>query len=181
MKKTIALLISALFLAQNPVFIYAAQAAVVKSVRVSSESVYITTDKPVRYKAFTMSDPPRLIVELDDSRLKTLEEIPVNSVFIRKVRTGQFKTSPVSVSRIVLELTQKAVYDITQKGTEMVVVIGGKFNPKKYDLKDAPAAVQPSAAEPESVKVIAPSPPGAAPSFTGPPASRPADRPRDSA
>ena len=161
MKKTIALLISALFLAQNPVFIYAAQAAVVKSVRVSSESVYITTDKPVRYKAFTMSDPPRLIVELDDSRLKTLEEIPVNSVFIRKVRTGQFKTSPVSVSRIVLELTQKAVYDITQKGSELIVVLGGKLSAPKRTLKDAPAKAKPAA--PEEVKVIAPSPAKAEP------------------
>ena len=134
----------------EPVFIYAAQAAVVKSVRVSSESVYITTDKPVKYRAFTMSDPPKLIVERDDARLKTLEEIPVNSVFIRRVRTGQFKTSPVSVSRIVLELTQKAVYDITQKGSELMVVLGGKISAPKPALKDAPAAAKPAA--PEGVK-----------------------------
>jgi len=154
MKKITALLMTILFLAQNPLFIYAAENALVRSVRVSAESVYITTDKPVKYKAFAMGQPPKLVVELEDARLRTLEEIPVNSVFIKKVRTGQFKTSPVSVSRVVLELTQKAVYDITQKGNELVVVLGGKFNPGKSGLKDAPAAVTPA---PEGVKVITPS------------------------
>ena len=172
MKKTVALLITALFLTQNPIFIYAAEAAVVKSVRVSSESVYITTDRPVKYKAFRMSDPPKLVVELEDSRLKTLEEIPVNGVFLRKVRTGQFKTSPVSVSRIVLELTQKAVFDITQKGTELMVVMGGKISQPKASLKDAPAAVTPAA---EGVKVIAPSSP--AKPAAEPLAVKPADKP----
>ncbi|HBB67706.1 MAG TPA: hypothetical protein DCZ93_10505, partial [Elusimicrobia bacterium] len=154
MKKTTALLMTILFLAQNPLFIYAAENALVRSVRVSAESVYITTDKPVKYKAFAMSQPPKLVVELEDARLRTLEEIPVNSVFIKKVRTGQFRTSPVSVSRVVLELTQKAVYDITQKGNELVVVLGGKFGPGKSGLKDAPAAAEPAA---EGVKVITPS------------------------
>ena len=174
MKKMTALIITALFLAQNPIFIYAAENVIVKSVRVSSESVYITTDKPVKYKTFTMSAPPKLVVELEDSRLKTLEEIPVNSVFIRKVRTGQFKTTPVSVSRIVIELTQKAVYDITQKGTELMVVIGGKLSAPKPGLKDAPAGAAPV---PEGIKVIPPSSQTKAESVVEPVAVKPAGKP----
>jgi len=153
MKKILALTIIAVLLAQNPVFAYAAESAIVKSVRVSGESVYITTDKPVKYKSFTLSQPPKLVVELENARLKTLEEIPVNGVFISKVRTGQFKTTPLSVSRIVLELTQKSVYDIVQKGTELLVVMGGKIDSKQAVLKDAPAA--PPVAE--EVKIIPPS------------------------
>lgn len=186
MKKMTVLIIAALFPAQNPVFICAAENALVKSVRVSSESVYITTDKPVKYKAFMMGRPPKLVVELEDSRLKTLEEIPVNGTFIRKVRTGQYKTSPVSVSRVVLDLTQKAVYDITRKGTELVVVIGGRFGVKKTDLKDSPAGTAPSAAKldggaadpapaAENVKIIAPSFQDKTPVLAGPVKARPAE------
>ncbi|MFA6434477.1 MAG: type IV pilus secretin PilQ [Elusimicrobiales bacterium] len=153
MKKITVLIMIALLSAQNPVFIYAAENALVKSVRVSSESVYITTDKPVKYKSFMMSRPARLIVELENSRLGTLQEIPVNGTFIGSVRTGQFKAGPSGVSRVVLELTQKAVYDITQKGTELVVVVGGKFGSKTPALKDAPAAPE---AVPAGVKIIAP-------------------------
>ena len=151
MKKTTALVITAIFLAQNPIFIYAAESALVSPVRVSSESVYITTDKPVKYKAFMMKGrPPKLVVELEDSRMGTLQEIPVNGTFIRTVRTGQYKTGPVSISRVVLDLTQKAVYDITQKGNELVVVLGGKFRANKLEPENPPAAA-PAA---ERIKII---------------------------
>ncbi|MBI4802592.1 MAG: type IV pilus secretin PilQ [Elusimicrobia bacterium] len=153
MKKTISLAIIAVFLAQNPVFVFAVENAVVKSVRVSADSVYVTTDKPVKYRAFRPGQEPKLVLELDDARLKTLEEIPVNGAFIKKVRTGQYRTSPVSVTRIVMELTQKAVYKITQKGTELSVVFGGRRNNKTAPLKDSPAEVSVSTAP---VKIIAP-------------------------
>src|SRR3989339_1372999 len=123
MKKIISSAVTAVLLAQNPALIYAAENAVVKSVRVSADSVYVTTDKPVKYKAFSLGGD-KLVLEIEDSRLKTLQEIPVNGVFIKKVRTGQFKTSPVSVTRVVMELAQKAVYEVTQKGTELSVVFG---------------------------------------------------------
>ena len=177
MKKMTVLIITALFLAQNPVFIYAAENVLVESVRVSAESVYITTDKPVKYKAFMMSQSPTLVVELDDARLKTLQEIPVNGVFIRKVTTGQFKTSPSSVARVVLELTQKAVYDITQKGTELAVVIGGKPGVKKTGSEDSPAAAAPDT---ESVKIIAPSFQDKSPALPAPLTVKPADLNRES-
>lgn len=189
MKKTIALAITAAFLANNPVLILAAENATVRSVRVSADSVYITTDKPVKYKAFSL-DGDKLVLELDNSRLQTLQEIPVNGVFIKKVRTGQFKTSPVSVTRIVMELTQKAVYQVTQKGTELSVVFGVKVGEKPVALKDAPGAVSANTAsadrpQPSAVKVIQPdsqdkSP---APGAKGGPAMtiKPADVNRESA
>jgi type IV pilus assembly protein PilQ len=152
MKKTVSMMISALLTAQCLPLASAAEAASVKGVRVSAESVYITTDRPVKYKAFTVGSPDRIVVELQDARLKTLEDIPAGGTFLRKVRTGQHQTSPVSVARVVMDLTQKAVYDITQRGNEIVVVVGGKlFEPKKK-IKDAVTA--PST----SVKVITPSP-----------------------
>lgn len=154
MKKTISLAITAVFLAQNPALIFAVENATVDSVRVSADSVYVTTNRPVKYRAFSL-DGNKLVLELDEARLKTLQEIPVNGVFIKKVRTGQFKTSPLSVTRVVMELTQKAVYEVTQKGTELAVVFGVKQAAKPLPLKDAPSAVTPPPAS--SVKVIAPS------------------------
>jgi len=171
MKKMTVLIITAFFMAQNPIFIYAAESAVVESVRVSSDSVYITTDKPVKYKAFAKNQPPALIVELEDSRLKTLQEIPVNGVFIRKVRT-EMKEGPAGVSRVVLELTQKVVYEITQKGSELVVAMGGKIAAKKVVTENLPVA---SAPEPQSVKIIAPSSQDKTPALSVPVTVKPAD------
>ncbi len=155
MKKTVSMLISALLTAQCLPLASAAEAAAVKGVRVSAESVYITTDRPVKYRSFTVADPNRIVVELQDARLTTLEDIPAGGTFLKKVRTGQHQTSPVSVARIVMDLTQKAVYDITQRGNEIIVVVGGKlFEPKKT-VKDAPVSVSAPSTE---VKVITPSP-----------------------
>src|SRR3990167_5266016 len=151
MKKSIATAVTALLLAQNPLFLFAAENATVKSVRVSAESVYIETDRPVQYKAFTTEQPSRLVLELMDSRLQTLQEIPVNGRSLSKVRTGQFQTSPVSISRVVMDLTQKSVYEITRKGTELVVIFGARAaKPAAPAVKDSPSSV------PAGVKVIPP-------------------------
>ncbi|MDD5209246.1 MAG: AMIN domain-containing protein [Elusimicrobiales bacterium] len=151
MKKFIATALTGLLLGQNPLVLFAVENATVKSVRVSAESVYIDTDKPVQYKAFTTENPSRLVLELMDSKLKTLQEIPVNGRSLTKVRTGQFKDTPVSISRVVMDLTQKTVYEISRKGTELVVMFGARSqNPARPSIKDSPAAV------PAGVKVIAP-------------------------
>ncbi|OIO04892.1 MAG: hypothetical protein COX65_04130 [Elusimicrobia bacterium CG_4_10_14_0_2_um_filter_56_8] len=150
MKKFTVAAIIALLLGQNPLLIYAVENATVKSVRVSAENVYIDTDRPVQYKAFTTATPPRLVVDLMDSKLKTLQDIPVNGDPLDKVRTGQFQTTPVSISRIVMDLSRITAYEITRKGSELVVMFSAGSGKAAAALKDAPAAV------PAGVKVIKP-------------------------
>lgn len=153
MKKFIAASITAALLGQNPALVLAVENATVKSVRVSADSVYIATDKPVEYKAFTTDQPPRLVLELMDAKLKTLQEIPAGGAALRKVRTGQFQTSPVSISRVVMDLSQKTAYEITRKGSELIVMFNARAQrPAAPAVKDAPAAAQ------QKVKVISPEP-----------------------
>jgi type IV pilus assembly protein PilQ len=148
MKKLAALALTAVFFAQNSMILYAAENATVRSVRVSADSVYIDTDRPVEYRSFTMEQPPKFIVELTGAKLRTLQEIPVNSGPLLRVRTGQFKTSPVSVSRVVLDLSQKAAYEITRKGTELIVMLRSHH---AAAVRDTPAET------PAGVTVISPS------------------------
>jgi type IV pilus secretin PilQ/predicted competence protein len=151
MRRIIALItISIFFLTQNSMILCAAiTEATVKSVRVSSESVYIRTDKPVKYKVFMISNPPKIVLDLMNTRLKTLEEIPARGTFLKRVRTGQYKTEPQSISRIVLELSQKIAYDVVKKGNDIMIVVGGKVFNKKDRKKDSPNILLP-------VKVIVP-------------------------
>jgi len=151
MKKFMAFAVTALLLGQNPALVFAVENATVQSVRVSADNVYIATDKPVQYKAFITDQPPRLVLELLDSKLKTLQEIPVNGPALRKVRTGQFQTSPVSISRVVMDLTQKTAYEVTRKGTELIVLLGSRpAAPAAPAVKDSPAEI------PAGMKVIVP-------------------------
>lgn len=153
MRKTVSLLMSFAFFVQSTSILSAVEPATVESVRVSAESVYIKTSKPVDYKAFMLSKPPKLVLDLKNARLKTLQEIPVGGTFLRKVRTGQYQREPVSISRIVMELSQKAAYDILEKSGELVVIIGGKlFSGKKDSFKSAPKDEE----KKELVKTIVP-------------------------
>ncbi len=151
MRRIISLItISIFFLTQNSMILCAAiNEATVKSVRVSAESVYIRTDRPVEYKAFMVSNPPKIVIDLMNTRLKTLEEIPARGTFLRRVRTGQYKTVPQSISRIVLELSQKIAYDVVKKGNDIMIVVGGKLFNKKIKKKDSPNIKK-------TVKVIVP-------------------------
>ncbi len=157
MRKFIAAAVIALMTGQNPALLFAVENATVKSVRVSADNVYIATDRPVEYKAFTQRNPPKLIVDLMDARLKTLQDIPSSGDTIIKVRTGQFQSSPSSISRVVMELSGKAAYQIVRKGNELVVMFGERSAAPA--MKDAPSAVQ----VPKSVKVITPAPASAGP------------------
>lgn len=156
MKKFIAAAITAVLVGNNPAVLFAVENATVKSVRVSADSVYIATDRPVQYKAFTTEEPPRLVLELLDSKLKTLQDIPVNGQSLLKVRTGQFQSSPSSISRVVMDLTQKTAYEITRKGSELVVMFGARAAAAAA-VKDAPAA-KAAAPAPGTVRIIAPDP-----------------------
>lgn len=132
MKKIICLIVSFLLIVPENIVVFAAEYASLESVRVSSETLYIKLDKDAKYQVSEIQKPPKLIIDLKDTKLKSLQDIPVNGTFIKKVRTGQFSTD---VARVVLELTQKTIYDIAQKGNEIIVVIGGKLN-KQTSIKD---------------------------------------------
>ena len=147
MKKIQAFAVAALLLLQNSPALYALEAATVESVRVSADNVYVTTDRPVEYKTFMMAQPAKLVLELQDSKLRTLQEIPVGGNLLRKVRTGQFEPA---VSRVVMELTRKTTFEVTRRGNELIVLLGERINGQAV-VKDAPAA-----RSPKVVKIIAP-------------------------
>ncbi len=160
MKKLIASAVTLVFFAQNSMVLYALENASVQSVRVSADNVYIATDRPVEYKVLNIEQPPQMVLELLDSKMKTLQDMPANGQFLRKVRTSQFQTSPVSISRVVMELTQKTAYEITRKGSELVVMLHALPAAAKAPVQAAlPPVVQVKAAAadvPAGVKVIAP-------------------------
>jgi len=148
MKKIIAILISLFFIIPEPVILFAAQNINLESVRISAESVYIQTTGNAEYKITEIKDPPRLILDLQNTKVKTLQNLPANGTFLKRVRTGQFSTNP-DIARIVMELTQKTAYDIIKKTNEIIVVIGGKLS-KNKEIKDTPKE------EKENIPVIQP-------------------------
>lgn len=149
MKKWISILISLVLFAPSTLIAQAVEIATVQSVKVSPDSVRIRTDQPVNYNAFTTSVPPRLIIDLIDSRIKSPENFPGMGKLLKRVRTGQYRIKPMSIARIVLDLAQKATYDIISQGNEINVNL--LANAIATDLKDAPSISPATASKPQTV------------------------------
>ncbi|MCD6412979.1 MAG: AMIN domain-containing protein [Elusimicrobia bacterium] len=88
----------------------------IKDVRVKVDSakkisVVIDVTGPVNYYLFKVSNPARLVAEFTSTELGTAKrEIPVKSSFVKKIRLGQFKDTPVKISRLVFDLSGENVY-----------------------------------------------------------------------
>ncbi|MBI4055057.1 MAG: type IV pilus secretin PilQ [Elusimicrobia bacterium] len=77
------------------------------------DTLKITTSQPIRYNAFPISNPPRLVLELIQTRY-TLEskELEGKGKWLKKVRSGQYQSDPDPISRIVLDLKEPVGYEI---------------------------------------------------------------------
>lgn len=168
MKKIIACVLSFFVLGPQPIMLAAAENLTLEGIRVSSDSVYIKLDGKASYKISEMSNPPKIILDLNNSRIKTIQDLPGGGTFIKRARTGQFSKNP-DIARVVIELTQKTVYDIAQKANEISISLGGRRK-EPAAVKDAPSAdlpvIAPDAVTPsgyQALKSELPAPKAASP------------------
>jgi len=91
-------------------------------------SVEINLTNPVNYYFFNLSNPPRFVAEFTSALVdvKKREIAPKNS-FVKKVRIGQYKDTPVKISRIVFDLnTDKVFHDAILSGNTIYLAIATK-------------------------------------------------------
>jgi type IV pilus assembly protein PilQ len=125
-----------------------------KDVATEGSAIRITGDGELTYKAFQLTGPDRVVVDISGVRnAVTKKNIIVNDSVVKRVRIGQF--SP-DVIRVVLDLDSKTTYDVARQGESLVVTFGGA---------PAPAAPQPVIAvnNPPAPKPAAPKPPAPEP------------------
>ena len=86
--------------------------------------VLIKTDQKVEsYESFSLPDPPRLVIDIPNA----VHAVPASLKAagpIREIRSSQYKTQPVRVVRIVLDLTSKLPYQVEAASHELHVAIG---------------------------------------------------------
>ncbi|MEO6258730.1 MAG: type IV pilus secretin PilQ [Thermoanaerobaculia bacterium] len=88
-------------------------------------AVELATNGDVRYKAFKLDKPSRLVIDLQgvtDRLSKNV--IAVDGSSVRKIRVSQFKSSPDAVTRVVLDLNDSAPYRVTKSGDRLRISFG---------------------------------------------------------
>jgi type IV pilus assembly protein PilQ len=110
-------------------------------------TVLLKTDGKVTYKAFELSNPSRLVVDLEDvqSHVPPAQRslIP-KSDFLGKIRVAQFATAPQKIARVVFDLKSARAYEIVPSADGLLV-----------DFSDAAVARQ-SGTAPASTLAAAP-------------------------
>ncbi|MBI2788160.1 MAG: type IV pilus secretin PilQ [Elusimicrobia bacterium] len=117
--------------------------AVFQGVEVTDDLVTIKLSTAVLYNSFLTQTPPRLVMEL----LDTKHEGPTQSAkgkgaFLSGVRSSQFEKSPRLITRVVMDLVKMAGYKVATTKNGLAVQIVGSVS----DAPDAAAAPKAPAA-----------------------------------
>lgn len=112
-----------------------------KSLSYDKSALHIGLDRSVPFRVFSLSRPPRVVVELS----RTVHgpkpyEAMVNDGILDRIRSAQFKSAPEMVTRIVLEVKKLVPYRSSREGDGIVLTFEG---PAAMESASA------SAAEPE--------------------------------
>jgi len=87
-------------------------------------SVTVVCVSPPEFSKFYLDSPPRVVVDIKNCELKFDKEVvPVESKYIQRIRVRQFKTEPVKIVRVVLDLYKKQNYEVKSETNNLVVNI----------------------------------------------------------
>jgi len=125
-------------------------------------SVQLNGRGPLEAKAFTLENPPRVVVDLKGVVNRVSRRVhPVGTAGVKQVRVAQFATSPEPVVRVVVDLDQQMPYRVDPTSQGALLRVGGEPAAAPEVVASAPA--------PQPVEVAEAAPPPAPPVQENPP------------
>jgi hypothetical protein len=87
--------------------------------------VTIEADGPLEPRAFTMADPPRLVVDFENTATDLGPvSIPTGGGLVARVRSAQFRASPTPVVRVVLDLLRPVPFRVEPHAGGVTIRVG---------------------------------------------------------
>ncbi|MEA2345049.1 MAG: type pilus assembly protein PilQ, partial [Thermoanaerobaculia bacterium] len=91
----------------------------------SAIEVRLATDGDVAYNAFKLEKPSRVVIDLTGVNDKLAKNIiNVSDPVVKRIRVSQFKSAPEAVTRVVLDVDEKASYHVTKSGDALNITFG---------------------------------------------------------
>ena len=114
-----------------------------------SVEVRIAADGALKYKAFRLENPSRVVIDLDGVKNAAAKSaVTVDDDVVKRVRVAQFQPT---VARVVIDLAQKAEYTIDTQGDELRVSFGTAPTPVPIQIVEEPKPVPLPAPAPRAV------------------------------
>src|SRR5574341_646693 len=87
--------------------------------------VLVTADGPIAtYESFTLSDPPRLILDIPNATHAIPRRIAARPPMVTAIRSSQYRERPLKIVRVVLDLRATVPYQIATADNELRVQLG---------------------------------------------------------
>ncbi len=120
---------------------------IVATAAAGAVEVRISGDGAMKYKAFRLENPSRLVIDLDGVKnAVTKNNVTVDDDVVKRVRVAQFQPT---VARVVIDLAHRADYTIDAEGDEVRVAFGNAAV-----ATSAPAPEPPAPAPAATIAVI---------------------------
>ncbi len=112
-------------------------------------SVQLDGDGELSYEAFTLSNPPRFVLDLSGVRnASKFRAQDVDSGGVTRVRVSQFRTEPTAVTRVVFDLSEESLPTLRQSGSGVSVSFPGRADVPVASVQVASVTPAPVAAVP---------------------------------
>jgi hypothetical protein len=111
----------------------------ITGVNVTGGRVEIVGTKKPNFTTFTMTDPPRLVIDISEAVFSGVkEEITVGNGTITGIRTASYGSDDSAIARVLIGYEREVETDIQTSGNALVVSVAGSGG--------APAVAEPPAA-----------------------------------
>ncbi|HYH97637.1 AMIN domain-containing protein [Hyalangium sp.] len=96
----------------------------ITSVKVNGSTVEITGSKKPNFTTFTMTDPPRLVVDISEAVLRGVpEEMRVNGGLITGLRSANYGSDSSAIARVLIGYDRDVETDIQVTGNVLAVKV----------------------------------------------------------
>ncbi len=132
-------LVPFLALAQAP----ATNLNTITAVQVNGGTVTISGSQKANFTTFTMTDPPRLVIDISEAVFTDVpEEIQVGNGTVTAIRTASYGSEASSIARVLIGYEREVEADIQANGNQLVVRVAGGGG---QAVAQAPGTEQPQA------------------------------------
>jgi type IV pilus assembly protein PilQ len=112
--------------------------AAIQSISFDQNTLRIALDRTVPYRVFSLSKPPRVVVELTQTvHASKPYEASIGDDVLERIRSAQFKSSPEMVTRVVLDVKELVPYQASREGNGILLT----FNREEGGTGDTVVAV----------------------------------------
>ncbi len=128
--------------------------------------VSVSTNGSAEYKAFTLSQPRRLVVDFINAQISvSFRELPVNLASVKQIRLSQIKEADTRIARLVFDLedVKRVNHQIITEGQTVKILFPSTQTATATQTKPSSAVKSDTAAKPETSPAKTPAAKAAAP------------------